>query len=238
MGGKSTFFDHEEFQFPKPLIEIDGKPMIQHVIENFNSIKQEKKFIFIVNKEDCIKYHLDNILRLLTDDNAEIIIQNNNKTQGAVCSSLLAIEHINNDQKLIISNADQIIDYDLNEVMDFFAKENYDAGVVSFPSVHPKWSYVRLDENRYILETTEKKPISKNAIAGFYFYKHGKYFVRSSMKSIEKDVNVNGLYYIAPSLNELILENLHLGIYGIDAKQYKSFYSPQKIKEYESELQR
>lgn len=232
LGGKSPFFDNEEYPFPKPLIEINGKPMIEIVLDNLCKIKKGKRFIFIVNPDDCHKYHLDNVLNLLTDNNC-IIIKLASETKGAACSSLMAIEHINNQDKLLISNGDQVINKDLNEILDHFEKKNIYAGAVCFDSVHPKWSYVRLDENNKIVETAEKRPISKNAIAGLYYFKHGSDFVTSAMKTIEKDANVNGLYYIAPTLNEMVLENKNLEIFKIQNNQYHSFYSPQKIKEYE-----
>ncbi|HEY9702653.1 MAG TPA: hypothetical protein V6C58_09415, partial [Allocoleopsis sp.] len=87
-----------------------------------------------------------------------------------------------------------------------------------------------------VVETAEKKPISRNAIAGFYYFKHGKDFVSAAFKSIEKDANVNGLYFVAPTYNELVLENKHIGVTFIDSSVYHSFYSPAKIAEYESFL--
>ena len=235
LGGKSVYFENAGYHFPKPFIEILGKPMIELAIRNFLNIKKDKKFIFIIKEEDCVKYHLDNVLKLLTDNNCEII-RIRGETKGAVCSALLAIEYINNTNELIIANGDQIIDRDIDEVINYFENRNVDAGVVCFEGVHPKWSYVRLDENKKIIETAEKRPISKNAIAGFYYYKHGADFVKSSMKSIEKDANVGGLYYIAPTINELVLDNKNLEIYKIDNDKYHSFYSPQKIEEYENEI--
>ncbi len=230
MGGKSQFF--EGSQFAKQLIDVKGKPMVQHVIEQFKNIEQ-KKFIFVVNQDDCDNFHLDSVLRLATDDNCEILkVQTN--TKGAVCSSLIAIEHINNDEELIISNGDQVIEIDFNEVLGHYKKHMLDGGVISFESLHPKWSFIRLDKG-LIVETAEKRPISKKAIAGFYYFKKGSDFVDASMHSIEKDANVNGLYYIAPVMNEMILKNKKLGAYEIEASQYHSFYSPEKLKQYEKQ---
>ena len=237
LGGKSDFFNTIEYPFPKPLVEINGKSMIEMVIENFNSIKKDIRFIFVVKSDDCQKYHLDNVLDLLTANKC-VIIKIGGETKGAVCSALMAIEHINNQDKLIISNGDQVINHDLNEIFDCFEDKNIDAGVICFTSVHPKWSYVRLDENNKIVETAEKRPLSKNAVAGFYYFKHGSDLVQSAMKSIENDANVNGLYFTAPILNEMVLENKNLEIFKIDSNQYHSFYSPQKIKEYEKQFSR
>jgi len=230
LAGSNQFFSEAEYPYPKPLVEIHGKTMIEHVIDNFASIKKEKQFIFIVNSDDCKKYHLDNVLNLLTDHACKIV-KIDNETKGAACSAMMAIEYINNDTPLIIANADQIIDEDLGEIVTSFDK--VDAGVISFESVHPRWSYARLDEDGFIVEMAEKRPLSKHAIAGFYYYKKGQDFIESAMNMIKKDASVNDLYFIAPTLNEMVLQHKKLIVKSIDNSHYHTFYTPQKIHEYE-----
>jgi dTDP-glucose pyrophosphorylase len=233
LAGKSKFFEAPEYQFPRPLIEINGRSMVELTIDNLKGIKQEKRFIFVVNEQDCAKYHIDNVLMLATDDNCKIV-RLTGETKGAACSALLATEYIDNKDRLIISNTDQIIEEDINKILDFFEKKDADGGVVCFETIHPRWSYVTVNKNDEIIEAAEKKPISKNAIAGFYYFKHGCDFVKSAMGSIEKDTNVNGAYYIAPTFNEMVLENKSLVIFRLDSNKYHSFYSPQRIREYEN----
>ena len=235
IAGKSAFFEIDEYIYPKPLVEIKGKPMIEWVVDDLSTIDQDKRFIFVVNKKDCLKFHLNNILKLLTDGNCDIVEIEDSK--GAACSALMAIEHINNDNQLIISNTDQIIDVDFNSVIDSFERANVDAGVICFKSIHPQWSYAKtIDDDDQIIETAEKRPISKNAIAGFYYYSKGRDFVESAMISIEKNASINEIHYIAPTLNELILKNKKLTIHKIADGKYYSFYTPQKIKDFERSL--
>ena len=230
LAGKNQYFSETDYPFPKPLIEFNGKTMIEHIIDNFSSIQKEKQFIFIVNSEDCKKYHLDNVLNILTNHTCKII-KLDNETKGAACSAMMAVAYIDNDTPLIISNADQLFDICLDEVILNF--DNNDAGVITFESIHPRWSYVRLDSENKVTETAEKRPISKSAIAGFYYFKNGKDFVSSSSKMIKKDASVNGLYYVSPVLNEMVLENKTINIFKIENEKYHTFYTPQKIKEYE-----
>ncbi len=232
LAGRSSFFNKEEYVFPKPLIDINGKSMIQHVIENLNTIKDEKRFICVVNTEDCRRHHIDNVLSLLTNDRAEIV-KVEGETKGAVCSALLAIEHINSEDPLLIVNSDQLIEYDLDDIVTFFKENQADAGVLCFETIHPRWSYVRFNQQHQIIEVAEKRPISKHAIAGFYFFAQGLDFVKSAMKSIQKESDVNGVYYISMVLNELVLEHKHLIAYHLDSEKYHTLYSPQKIEEYQ-----
>ena len=150
----------------------------------------------------------------------------------------MAIEFINNEDPLIIANSDQIIDTELNSTIEQFQDRDVDAGTICFEAIHPKWSFVRLDKDGKIIETAEKRPLSKNAIAGFYYFSKGSDFVRAAMKMIQKDASVDGAFYIAPTLNELVLENKNLEVIQISASAYHNFYYPQKISEYENNLRR
>jgi len=230
LAGSNQFFNETEYPYPKPLSEINNTTMIEHVINNFNTIKEEKQFIFILNSEDCKKYHLDNVLQLLTNDKCKII-KLDSQTKGAACSAMMAIEYINNDIPLIIANADQLFDDNLEEIISKF--NDVDGGVITFNSIHPRWSYARVDENNYIVETAEKRPLSKHAIAGLFYFKNGIDFINSAMNMIKKDANINGLYYMSPTFNEMVLQNKKLIIQEISNDKYHTFYTPQKIQEYE-----
>lgn len=234
LAGKSEFFDPRDYPFPKPLIEVGGRPMIEILVEDMSRIAGPKKFIFIVRMDDCQKYHLDRVLRLLTNEQCEII-RLREDTRGAACSALLAIDHIDRADPLLICNGDQHIDYDLGDAVRDFDAQGADAGVICFDSIHPKWSYVRLEEG-LVVESAEKRPISKNAIAGFYYFRHGSDFVAAAQDMIKKDVNTNGAYYVAPALNEMILNDKRVEIIKVPADGYHSFYSPQKVLEFEQWL--
>lgn len=235
MAGESPFFPRSEYLFPKVFQEISGKPMIQVVLENLSTIEAEKRFVFIINDADAKTYRLDNVLRMLTNDNCEIVAQQA-PTKGAVCTMLLAVKHINHDSPVLISNADQLISHDLNRIVGHFSAPGVDGGVVCFDSVHPQWSYAKVGEGSELLETSEKQPISRNAIAGLYYFARGRDFVESAMTSIVKNRSHDGKYYTSLVLNEMILKNRNLRMYPIDKAEYASFYSPEKINEYEQRV--
>ena len=221
MAGENEF-EGGEYSYPKPLIEIKGKPLIELILKPFMEIKQEKRFIFVINADDSNKYSLDNVLRLIAGENV-VIVELENETKGAACSALMAIEYIDNNDSLIIANSDSIINENINDSIEYFTENNVDAGVICFESVHPKWSFVRLDENDNIIETTEKRPISKNAIAGFYYYKNGNLFVEAAKTMILKDVNTHDRFFVSATLNELILNNMLLKMTEIDSDSYFQF---------------
>lgn len=232
MAGPAMFFDQSDFQYPKPLIEMAGKTMLEHVIGYINKIDQPKRYVFIINEEVARKYFLDNIIKLVAGEDA-VIIRQSGQTRGSVCSILLGIDYIDNDSPLIISNYDQVIEDGVNEAIEFFRQENADGGLICFESVHPKWSYALVPEGRHkVLEVTEKRPVSNNSIAGFYYYKHGFDFVESAKKTIIKDANIEGNYYTSLTYNEMILSGKSILMYKIKNEMYHSFYTAQRIREY------
>jgi len=235
LGGDSKFFDRQEYFYPKMLIEIHGKPMIQHAIESLQSLGQDLQFIFVVKRADCYEFHLDETLRLLTNDQCKIMMLDHD-TKGAACSSLIAIDLINNDSPLIIANFDQLFNCDLSMYFSQFQLSNCDAGCLMFDSTHPRWSYVLIDGEGRVLEAAEKRPLSRHAIAGFYYYKHGQDFVHAAQSVIRKTCSYSDLFYVSPTFNELILKDGYVLALAVSNDQYHSFYTPQKIEEYEKKL--
>ncbi|MFZ9377026.1 MAG: HAD-IA family hydrolase, partial [Candidatus Fonsibacter ubiquis] len=107
MAGAGSRFQQAGYTFPKPLIDVKGKPMIQTVIENLNV---EANFIFVVQKEHREKYNLDTLLNLITPNCK--IVEVDGITEGAACTTLLAKKFIDNDQSLLMANSDQFVEWD------------------------------------------------------------------------------------------------------------------------------
>ena len=199
MAGRGKRFEDVGYSFPKPLIDIEGKPMIQLIIENLNLTG---KHIFLCQKEHYEKYALDKLLEMLSPNCK--IIQIDGITGGAAVTALKAKELINNDEELIIANSDQWINWNPQHFLSFLQNNDADGGIITFISTHPKWSFVKVNESGLITELAEKKPISNIATAGIYYYKHGKTFVEAAEQMITKNIRTNNEFYIAPAYNEII----------------------------------
>jgi HAD superfamily hydrolase (TIGR01509 family) len=199
MAGAGSRFASAGYTFPKPLIEVKGKPMIQVVVENLNIDAQH---IFIVQKDHYEKYHLKTLLNLVSPGCK--IVQVDGVTEGAACTTLLAKEHIDNEYPLLIANSDQFVEWDSNEFMYSMVADGIDGGVLTFRSTHPKWSFAALDESGYITRIAEKEPISDIATVGIYYWTKGSDYVTSAEKMIEQNIRVNNEFYVAPVYNEAI----------------------------------
>ena len=210
MAGAGSRFQAAGYTFPKPLIEVKGKPMIQVVVENLNI---DANFIYVVQKEHREKYNLDTLLNLITPGCK--IVETDGMTEGAACTALLAKEHIDTDAPLFFANSDQFVEWDSNEFLYKMNETNVDGGIVSFKATHPKWSFAKVDKNGFVTEVAEKNPISDIATVGYYYYKHGSDFVKYAEQMIKKDVRVNGEFYICPIFNELIADNKKIKTFDI-----------------------
>ena len=210
MAGAGSRFEKAGYTFPKPLIEVNGKPMIQLVVENLNI---EANFIFVVQKSHREKYNLDSFLNLLKPNCK--IVETEGLTEGAACTALLAKEHIDSEAPLFFANSDQFVEWDSNE---FFYKMNEtetDGGIVSFKATHPKWSFAKVNEQGKVIEVAEKNPISDNATVGYYYWKKGSDFVKYAEQMIEKDIRVNNEFYVCPVFNQAIQDNLNIRLFEI-----------------------
>ena len=108
MAGAGSRFAKEGYTFPKPLIDVRGKPMIQTVVENLDF---DCEYIFLVRKEHIEQYSgLINTLDRITNGKFEYVVVDG-LTEGAACTALLAEEFIDNDEDLLIANSDQYIEY-------------------------------------------------------------------------------------------------------------------------------
>jgi len=203
MGGKDTFSVSEQNAYPKILSDVEGKLLIERAAMPFIKIKTDKKITVTIPEKQINDYKLNKVLPLL-DASLEVFSLSGD-TQGAACSCLLAIDKLELDSPLIISSFEQVLDVDVEHYLNVFLSEDVDAGVLTFDAIHPKWSYVKTDMNNYVTQAAEKLPISKNAIAGFYFYKTARLFIEAIQNMIRNDVKHNNLFYISPSLNEVIL---------------------------------
>jgi len=205
MAGAGTRFAEAGYTFPKPLIEIMGRTMIEVVVKN---LRVEGDFIFIVQRGHFEKFNLGHYLNLLAPG-CEIVIVDK-ITDGAARTALLAEKLIDNESPLLIANSDQFLDWDSSEILYQLGSAGTDGGLITFESTHPKWSFAKLDDEGWVTEVAEKDPISNVATTGVYYWSRGSDFVKFAKQMIQKDIRTNGEFYICPVYNEAIEAGLKI----------------------------
>lgn len=199
MAGLGSRFAEKGYGTPKPLIKIFGKPMIQHVVD---SLDIDGNYIFVVQKEHRVKYHLDDVLDEMAPGCS--IVEVDGLTDGAARTTLLAKELINNDQPLVIANSDQVVVWSSSDFQALLS--HADGALAVFKANDPKWSYVRVD-NALVSEVAEKRVISNTANVGIYAWAKGSDYVKYAEQMIAKDIRTNNEFYVAPVYNEAIADS-------------------------------
>lgn len=234
IAGRSPHFSSEEFAYPKPLIEISGRPMIAWAIENLGSIHPDLKFVFVASETEARQYSYERIFSLTTNGRSQTIMLKG-ETGGALCTCLMAVDAIDPEEPLIIANTDQIIDGDLAGLIGRMVADQAEAGVLVFESVHPRWSYAAVTDGQ-VTRASEKEVISKNAIAGMYYFRHANLFFDAAKRALRHGASSHGQYYISSCLNEIILEGGRVVAISIEKEQYHSFYDPRNIEGFQLAL--
>ena len=225
MAGAGSRFEQAGYTFPKPLIEVRKKPMIQVVVENLNI---KANYIYVVQKSHREKYNLDALLSLITPGCK--VVETEGMTEGAACTALLAKEHINTDAPLFFANSDQFVEWDSNEFLYKMNETNADGGIVTFEATHPKWSFAKINKQGLVTEVAEKKPISNIATVGFYYWKQGSDFVKYAEQMINKNIRVNNEFYVCPVFNQAIEDNKKIrtfninGMWGLGTPEDLNYY--------------
>ncbi len=211
MAGAGKRFADAGYIFPKPIIEIQNKPMIQWVIDSLNI---NANYVFIIQKEHQQKFNLKSVLNILKPNCK--IIELDKVTDGAACTTLLAKKYIDNDKPLMIANSDQFIKWNSSKSLYNYYSKKYDGAILTFEAIHPKWSYAKCNDNNIVSEVAEKNVISRNATVGVYYWKKGSDYIKYAEQMIKKNIRVNNEFYVCPVYNEAIQDGKKIVIDKVD----------------------
>lgn len=224
-----------ETGYIKSLQEIQRKTILQYVFESLQSL-EATSFNVVIKRKDVNRFHLDNVVKLLRPEARVIITEG--ETMGAACTCMLAVDHLDMDAPLLITGGDQLLTVPAGQIVACFMEQGVDGGVAIFDDIHPRWSFVKLDGQGHVVEAAEKRPISRNATAGFYYFKKASCFFEAAKRMIAKNASVNGSFFICPVFNEMILQQQVIGTYRIEKEQYYSFSHDSGIEAYKMYLKR
>ena len=213
MAGLGSRFANVGYKLPKPLIDVNGMPMIKRVVDSINI---DANYIYIVQREHYEKFNLQTMLNLITP-NCKIVLADG-LNGGAVPHVLLSEEYINNDNPMVIINSDQIWDWSPGNFCYKMLRENLDGGIVVFKDEErdPKWSFAKIDDYGYVTEVAEKIAISEWATAGIYYWGKGSDFVKDSKEMMNRNIRVNNEFYVCPVYNMGIERGLKIKTFECD----------------------
>ena len=200
MAGEGRRFRDAGYELPKPLIPINDLPMIVWSVKSLNI--EGAKYVFLCLKEHMDKYYIHNMLRYFFPQCTVVPVDK--KTEGAACTVMLAEPFVNGSDEVLTANSDQIIRWNPHEFFYKIYNVMMDGCILTFKNNHPKWSYALCDDIGRVKRVAEKDPISDNATVGVYYWRSMKILSDSINSMINKNVRVNGEFYLCPAYNEAI----------------------------------
>jgi NDP-sugar pyrophosphorylase family protein len=226
MAGLGKRFQMKGFSLPKPLIDINGTPMIAKVLDSLEL--SQAQFLFVIAKNE----YSDHIKSLISSSvKKSKFIEIDYVTEGPACSCLLFREEIDNDEELVIANCDQIMEWDSENFL--MNVRRFDGAVVTYYNDTDKNSYARIDKRGRVLEIREKEVISNVSLNGVHYWKKGKHFVSSTEDMITADDRApNEEFYVGPTYNYMINKGLTVGIYHIPNQQHHAVGVPVDLENY------
>jgi len=213
MGGGGTRFGNKNFNLPKPLIELQGKPFFYWSVQSIVKYVEPEDIIFIVLQEHIDKFGIDKKIKEFYPESKIYAIPK--VLNGAVLTCLEGIQVINDDLPILFNDCDHA--FFSASFYDFVKKSRFDdidGALLTFKSKCPNYSYVKFDDNRNVIGTAEKEVVSDEAICGAYYFKN-----KSIFEAAAKTYLINCLYkefFISGVYDELVAKNKYISTFNID----------------------
>jgi NDP-sugar pyrophosphorylase family protein len=235
MSGVGKRFIDAGYTVPKPLIEIDGKPIIQHVIELFPG---ESKFTFICNEDHIKTTEMKSILESIAPK-ANIITIPKHKL-GPVFAVQQIYDFIDDSDEVIVNYCDFGSYWDYRDFLAHTRARKADGAVPAYKGFHPhmlghtNYAFMR-DEKQWMLEIQEKRPFTNNrmqeyASNGTYYFRTGAILKKYFDQTVGSDQDLNGEYYVSVVFNRLVADGLKVSIFEV--QHMLQWGTPQDVEEY------
>ena len=231
----STFINDADARYPVSMTEFNGKPLVQWIIEDLLTLP-DNKIVIVVNQDEISRYHIDRTLKLIDSRITVVGVERN--LGGAACSALLGLQHLDQDDEVIIINGNEKLTENHLLLIKQIHEKQTKAAIVSFESIHPRYSYAKVDRNDNVIEISEKDPISRNALVGFFWFSKVALIENAIKRMILKDASINGIFYLSPSINEIILDGIKVALIKIDNSKYHPMKTEWQLSEYAKNMER
>lgn len=235
MAGRGARFG-EEYKLPKPLLDVDGKPM---VIRAFECMPKTDCQIFVVREEHNEKFQADKIINRHVP-NAHILCIDY-VTEGHACTCELAIKYLNPEEPVIITACDHGLVYDQDKLAELMSDSSIDVLVWTFTG-HPTtrenpthWAWLRTEQTQVKEVYCKYLPAHMNSsttpvIVGTFYYRKAKFFLDGLKDIQEKNIKTNNEYYVDNVLTSNINNGLTVRTFEVD--KYICWGLPKDYEEY------
>lgn len=238
MAGKGSRFSDLGYQTPKPLLNIDGEPMIVQAVKCLPECEENT---FICLEEHDKQYNLNKVLQSFFKNSTVKTISN--VTEGQACTVQIGIEASNIDieKPILVSASDNGVVYDIQKYISLIKDDSIDVIVWTFRNNptsknNPNmYSWLEVDENNKIKKVHCKKfifddPLRSHAIIGTMFFRKAKYFIEGFLNNKKENIRTNGEFYVDDVINANI--KMGLSVFAYEVENYICWGTPDDYKTY------
>ena len=237
MSGFGDRFLRAGYDLPKPLIEIEGKPIIQHVVEMFPG-ESDITFVCNIDHLNEKKFQMRKILESIAPECT--IISINPHKLGPIHAVLHAVGSLNLEIPTIVNYADFTCDWNYVDFCNSVEQTKCDGAIPCYRGFHPHtlWSnyYAYVPEkNMRAIDIQEKKPFTDSpreefASSGTYYFKSAKLMQQYFNRCISDDLKVGGEYYASMAYKPMIEDGLNIQVYELN--HFMQWGTPSDLEEY------
>lgn len=237
MSGTGQRFLNAGYTDPKPLIPVDGKPIIEYVVNMFSG---ETDFVFVCNREHIAKTNMKEVLMRIAPT-SKIVVTEHRKL-GAVDAVLQAEHLIADDEPVIVSYCDFNVGWNYSDFKKRITENNSDAAVTAYKGFHPHllgpglYASMRVDEDHWMLECREKNSFTENKMdsyqqAGLFYFRTGEILKEYFHEVVDRDLRVNNEYYVSVATQVLAENGKRVYVYPL--QYFCQWGTPEDLKEYQ-----
>lgn len=226
MSGRGSRFTGEQYLFPKPILDVMGKPMIVRAVE---SLDLDGKYHFVCRENEFLEETKEAIKSIGVETSIIVIDE---VTDGPASTALVVEPSLKNaSDELIIANCDQIMEWSGSTFL--LNARQYDGCLVTYHSDTDKNSYCEVSPKGKVIRVREKEVISNISSNGIHYWKRWSSFISSANAMISaNDRAPNGEFYIAPSYNYMISVGEEVGIYHVPNQFHHAVGVPFDLERY------
>lgn len=229
MAGAGSRFKAQGYTLPKPFIDVNGKMMIERVLDGV--YYPNAHYTLIIQKQ----FEVENKEQLekLSSEYHVAFISVEKLTQGASCTALAAHEIINNNLPVIFADSDNIFD---NQAFQNFVNDclerKLDGSLLTFNTDKDCFSFAETDANGFVVKTREKEVISHHAICGVYMFTRGSDFVKNTIEMMIYGDRAKNEYYMSNVYNYTVKNGSKIGVFDIEKRDWNCVGTPEQLEEY------
>lgn len=237
MSGLGERFQRAGYIMPKPLIVVEGEPMIDHVASLFG---EKPSLDFICNERHLSNADFGMREKLKKIEGSVTIHPIPEHKLGPVHAVLEICEALDPDEAVIVNYADFCCLWSYQDFLDYVSQKNLDGCVPAYRGFHPhsggttNYAYIR-EEDGELIEIREKQPFTEVktkefASTGTYYFKSVKVMQAYFLEMMSQNLSVKGEYYVSTAFDLMAKDGLKVGVYEVT--HFMQWGTPEDLEEY------